>query len=352
MKAVIFKGANAPLQLADIPKPSPGEGEILIRVASTGVCHSDIHHMKGELLGFMPPEGFILGHEISGWVEDFGPNVTNPYGLQKGDPVIVSWIVPCGKCRYCASGKENYCNNVMMKMPGIIGINGGHAEYTSVPEIAVIPAREIKDMIASSPVSCAYGTAYGALKTAGASAGQSIVVVGTGGVGSAAIQLASVMGLYPIIAVDVVDSKLAKVKELGATHTVNPNKEDPVGKITEILPEGADIVYETKPNPDLQIAFNVVNKSGTMVVTGLGNATSSTINLMTNLFVGRGLRLVGSLGYRPRIDLPELVRMVASGKLDVKKLVTHVYRPDEINTAYENLEKGLHLRAIIDWTKL
>lgn len=349
MKAAVFLGVGKPLIIKEVEKPKPAEGEILIRVASTGVCHSDIHHMRGELLGSPPPEGFILGHEISGWVEDFGPNTTNPYGLKKGDPVIVSWLVPCGKCRYCASGKENYCNFVMTRMPGLIAINGGHAEYLTVPEIAVIPSDPRLDIKFASPISCAYGTAYNALKSAGASSGQSIVIVGAGGVGSAAIQLASIMGLYPIVAVDIVESKLRKALDLGASHVVNASGSDAIQKILEILPDGADIVYETKPNPDLQIAFNVVSRGGSIVVTGLGSV-SSTFQLLTNLFVARGIRVIGSLGYRPRIDLPELVRLAASGRLNVKKLVTHVYKPEQINEAYENLEKGVHLRAIVDWS--
>jgi D-arabinose 1-dehydrogenase-like Zn-dependent alcohol dehydrogenase len=351
VKAAVFLGPNKPLEIRQVEKPKPQEGEILIRVAATGVCHSDIHHMKGELIGAPPPEGFILGHEVSGWVEEFGPNTVNPYGLQKGDQVIISWLVPCGKCKYCANGKENYCNYIMTKMPGLIGINGGHAEYLTVPEIAVIPAREVRDIKIASPISCAYGTAYNALKSAGASSGQSIVIIGAGGVGSAAIQLASVMGLYPIIAVDIVESKLMKVKELGATYTINASSEDAISKILEILPEGADIVYETKPNPDLNLAFNVVSRAGNIVVTGLGS-TSSTFSLLTNLFVSRGIRVIGSLGYRPRIDLPELIKLASSGKLDVRRLVSHIYSPEQINEAYDNLEKGLHIRAIIDWTKI
>ncbi|MEM0173656.1 MAG: alcohol dehydrogenase catalytic domain-containing protein [Sulfolobaceae archaeon] len=349
MKAAVYLGSGKPLVIKDVEKPRPAEGEILVKVASTGVCHSDIHHMKGELLGSPPPEGFILGHEVSGWVEDFGPNTTNPYGLKKGDPVIVSWLVPCGKCKYCASGKENYCNYIMARMPGLIALNGGHAEYLTVPEIAVIPADPKLDIKFSSPISCAYGTAYGALKSAEARAGQSIVIIGVGGVGSAAIQLAHVMGLYPIIAVDVIESKLKRAIELGASHTVNASSEEAVQRILEVLPDGADIVYETKPNPDLQLAFNVVSRAGTIVVTGLGSV-SSTFQLLTNLFVSRGIKVIGSLGYRPRIDLPELVRLAASGKLEVRKLVTHVYKPEQINEAYHNLEKGIHLRAIVDWS--
>jgi len=346
MKAAVLVGFNKPLVIRDVPTPKPGPGEVLVRVAATGICHSDLHTLKGEW--FPVSEGFILGHEISGWVEDFGPDVRNPYGLSKGDPVIVSWIVPCGVCKYCASGRENYCPMAAGRIPGIVGLNGGHAEYIAIPEIAVVPAEKGLDIHYSAPISCAYGTAYGALKSVGARGGMSIVIVGTGGVGSAAVQLASVLGMYPIIAVDVVESKLRKARELGATHVINAEKEDPVQRIREILPDGAEIVYETKPNPDLKVAQEVVERGGSVVVTGLGAATW-TFSVLAMTFVGQGVRLVGSLGYRPRVDLPEIIRLAASGKLDVRKLVTHEYVPEDINRAYENLEKGLHVRAIVRW---
>jgi len=329
-----------------LEKPKLSEGEILVRVASSGVCHSDIHLLRSELLPVQ--EGFILGHEVSGWVEEIGRGVTNPYGLAPGDPVVVSWILPCGKCRYCATGRENYCAVSYSRMPGIIGVNGGHADYLSVPEVGVIPLRKGVDVHLAAPISCAYGTAYSALKSADASPSQSIVIIGTGGVGSSAVQLASAMGMYPIVAVDVVANKLEKVKGLGASHVVSASTGDASSLIKEVLPEGADVVYETKPNPDLQLAQDVVSRAGTIVVTGLGSQGSS-FNVPTNLFVNKGLRIVGNLGYRPRVDIPELVTMVASGRLDPSRLVTHQYEPERIAEAYSNLEKGLHLRAIVNW---
>ncbi|MDT7861991.1 MAG: alcohol dehydrogenase catalytic domain-containing protein [Saccharolobus sp.] len=347
MKAAVFKGMNLPLEIREVPTPFPRGDEILIRVASTGICHSDLHLINGELIGPLP-EGFIIGHEIAGWVEKFASNVKNPYGLRKGDPILVSWIVPCGICKYCASGKENYCKQNANKMVGIIGINGGHAEYVSVPEIAVIPLSEKLDPYYSSPIACAYGTAYNALKSAKAASGKSVVIIGAGGVGSAAIQLANAMGLNPIIAVDIVQSKLEKAKELGATHAINALADDSRAKILEILEEGADIVYETKPNPDLKLSLEVVKAGGSIVVTGLGGFTN-VAEIPITLFVSKGITLIGSLGYRPRIDLPELVSLASSGKIDTKKLVTHVYEPERINEAYENLKKGIHIRAVVKW---
>lgn len=271
MKAATFRGPSRPyLEIKDVPTPKPGPGgEILIRVASTGICHSDIHLFKGD---FGPVgQGFIPGHEISGWVEDLGPDVKNPWGgLRKGDPVIVSWIVPDGICKYCASGKENYCPAAAGRMTGLVGLNGGHAEYLTVPEIAVIPPLEKGvDVYYASPIACAYGTAYRALREAGVEPGTSLVIIGVGGVGLSAVQLASAMGAYPIIAVDIRDYALDKARELGATHVINSSKEDPISRIRDILPDGADVVHEARPEPDLKLAVEAVTRAGTIVVTGL-----------------------------------------------------------------------------------
>ncbi|WP_338603289.1 alcohol dehydrogenase catalytic domain-containing protein [Sulfolobus tengchongensis] len=345
MKAAVYTGSQ--LEIEDVPEPTPKEGEVLIKVASTGICHSDLHLLSGELVGPIP-KGFIIGHEISGWVEEFGKNVKNPYGLHEGDPVLVSWIVPCGVCKYCANGKENYCKENANRLVGIIGVDGGHAEYMTVPEIAVIPLARNLDPYYSSPIACAYGTAYNALKSVNATSGKSVVIIGSGGVGSAAIQLANAMGLNPIIAVDIDENKLKKARDLGATHAVNANENDARSKILEILQDGADIVYETKPYPDLKLSLEVVKAGGSIVVTGLGGfATMAQIPI--TLFVSKGISIVGSLGYRPRIDLPELVSLASSGKIDIRKLVSHVYPPEKINEAYENLKKGVHIRAIVKW---
>ncbi|MFB6470360.1 MAG: alcohol dehydrogenase catalytic domain-containing protein [Vulcanisaeta sp. AZ3] len=347
MKAATYRGSDKPyLEIKDVPTPKPGPGEILVRVAATGICHSDLHLFKGDFGPVM--RGFIPGHEISGWVEDFGPDVKNPWGLRKGDPVIVSWIVPDGVCKYCASGKENYCPAAAGRMPGLVGINGGHAEYITIPEIAVIPLEKNVDIYYAAPISCAYGTAYHALREAGVGPGTSLVVIGVGGVGLSAVQLASAMGAYPIIAIDIRDFALEKARELGATHVINSTREDPISKVRDILPDGADVIHEARPEPDLRLSMEIVSRAGTIVVTGLGGA-KSTFTVYTLPFVINGVRIIGSLGYRPRLDLPEIIRLVASGRVDVKKLVSHTYTPEQINEAYENLERGLHARAIVKW---
>ncbi len=344
MRAALYKAPGQPLELAETEIPTPGEGEILIKVAATGVCHSDLHILDGEIVP--PPEGFILGHEVSGWVVDFGPRCENPHGLSPGDPVVISWIIPCGKCYWCVRGQENYCPYAAARMPGLVGLNGGHAEYMSVPETAVFPIPKEVDVHTAAVISCAYGTAYRALKEAAVGPGTSLVVIGVGGVGLAAVELASALGARPIIAVDVRKHVLEKAAELGATHLINATNGDPLSKIRDILPQGADVVYETKPNPDLKLAMEIVRRGGTIVVTGLG---TSTIEIPANHIVMNGIRIIGSLGYKPRTDIPELLTLAASGKIKPQRLISHKYALNEINEAYKNLRIGLHHRAIIIW---
>jgi len=346
MRAAVFRGIGRPLSLEEVPTPALGPRDVLIKVAATGICHSDLHLFEGHLM--TPPEGFVPGHEVSGWVEDFGPNVENPYGLRKGDPVLVSWLIPCGRCKWCVRGQENYCPQTLTRMPGLLGLNGGHAEYMAVPEDALVPLPKGVDVYSSAPISCAYGTAYRALKEAGVGPGVSYVVIGVGGVGLAAVQLARALGAHPIVAVDIREEALKKASELGATHLVNASKGDVVTRVRDLLPDGADVVHEARPNPDLKISLEAVRRGGTIVVTGLGSPKAS-ISAPLNYFVSNGVRIIGSLGYRPRVDLPEIISLVLSGRLDVGKLVSHVYSPEQINEAYENLRKGLHARAIVKW---
>jgi len=318
MRAALYKAPGQPLELAETEIPTPGEGEILIKVAATGVCHSDLHILD----------------------VDFGPRCENPHGLSPGDPVVISWIIPCGKCYWCVRGQENYCPYAAARMPGLVGLNGGHAEYMSVPETAVFPIPKEVDVHTAAVISCAYGTAYRALKEAAVGPGTSLVVIGVGGVGLAAVELASALGARPIIAVDV------RKHVLGATHLINATNGDPLSKIRDILPQGADVVYETKPNPDLKLAVEIVRRGGTIVVTGLG---TSTIEIPANHIVMNGIRIIGSLGYKPRTDIPELLTLAASGKIKPQRLISHKYAPNEINEAYKNLRIGLHHRAIIIW---
>ncbi len=141
------------MELTEVPTSIPDKG-VSVKVAAAGVCRSDLHVLEGEMIP--PPEGYILGHVVSGWVVDFGTRCENPHDLSPGDPVVVSWIITCGKCYWCARGQVNYCPYAAARMPGLIGLNGGHAKYMTVPETAVFPTPKGVDVHTVADISCAY----------------------------------------------------------------------------------------------------------------------------------------------------------------------------------------------------
>ncbi|MCJ2520451.1 MAG: alcohol dehydrogenase catalytic domain-containing protein [Candidatus Thermoplasmatota archaeon] len=331
--------------MEDVEDPVPERGEVLVRVEACGACHSDLHAMREH---FVPlEEGHILGHEISGRVEGFGPDCRNPYGLSEGDPVIVSWIASCGVCDDCSRGDENLCR--YLEMPGLTpGRQGGLAEFVAVPEHVVIPLPADLPLEEASVLSCAYGTSYNALRNRGRlRPGESIAVFGCGGVGLAAIQLATLFGASTIVGIDILERKLQWARELGATHVVDASKDDPVGLILEATDQrGVDLAIEAIPGPKLESSMEVVRRGGRLVVVGL-HPMGSRVPLDMMGFSMYNLSLIACLGYSPRRDLPQLVSLVAAGRLDPGKLISRYYTWQAVNEAYRDLERGRVARAVI-----
>jgi threonine dehydrogenase-like Zn-dependent dehydrogenase len=267
--------------------------------------------------------------------------------LQEGDPVVVSWIASCGTCAACEQGDENLCR--FLEMPGLTpGRQGGLAEFLSVPEHTVIPLPESVPLDTASVLSCAYGTGFHALRDRGAlRAGESLAVFGCGGLGLAAIQLAATFGAAEIVAVDILDSKLRLAAELGATRVVNAEKVDPVAEILEITDQqGVDLVLEATPEPQLRSSLEVARRGGRVVVIGL-HPLGTRVPLHMMGFSMYNLTLIACLGYSPRRDLPPLVDLVATGRLDPSRIVSQSFSLDEVNKAYGALEAGEVARAIV-----
>src|SRR5712692_8334814 len=238
MRAVVLPAVGAPLQLEEIPIPRPKAGEILLRVAACGVCHTDLHVIKGEVKF---PTPAVLGHEITGIVAELGAGVV---GVSVGDPVVSSFIMPCGTCDFCTQGRDDLCATFfsMNRLRGQLydGTSrlaradgtalamysmGGLAEYAVVPATDVFALPEGLPLEESCIIGCALMTAYGAIRhQAELRAGESVAVVATGGVGSSLIQLAKAFGAAAIVAVDVREDKLNAARRLGATHTVDASK--------------------------------------------------------------------------------------------------------------------------------
>jgi succinate semialdehyde reductase (NADPH) len=363
MKAAVFEQVGRPMQLEELPKPSPRRGEVLVKVAACGVCHSDLHVLKGELAFPLPT---VLGHEISGTVESVADGVTH---VQAGDRVVCSFIMPCGHCPQCVRGRDDLCEPffAMNRLRGVLydgetrlhrqdGSSlamysmSGLAEYAVVPATAVFPLPDELDLHEACILGCAVPTAYSALRhQAELVPGQSVAVIGAGGVGSNILQLACLFGASAVIAVDIVDEKLEAARRLGATHVVNGAREDPAAAVRAITDgRGADVVFEALGRSETVLtAYNAVRDGGRVVVVGLAPGAEAAPIEITRL-VRRSITVQGSYGARMRTDVPELTRLAARGRFSTAPLITRRFRLDQASEAYDALRRGeITGRAIV-----
>jgi S-(hydroxymethyl)glutathione dehydrogenase/alcohol dehydrogenase len=355
MKAAVLPAAGAPVRVEEVRDPLPKVGEVLVKVAACGVCHSDLHIARGDLK-FVTP--CVLGHEISGTVAALGEGVS---GLAPGQRVVSSFIMPCGRCPPCARGRDDLCETYFATnrtkgtlldgatrlfrpdgTPLWMQMMGGMAEYAVVPATDVFPLPPSVPFEEASILGCALMTAYGAVKNAGAvSPGQTVAVVGAGGVGSNVVALARLFGAGAVVAVDVRDEKLEAARALGATEVVNSRKEDPVERVNALTGgRGADVAIEALGLPQTIVqAFGMTRAGGRTVLVGVA-PSQATVALEINRIVRRGIQIVGSFGCRVRTDMPELVRLAAEGRIDPAASITRRYRLDQVQEAFEAMERG------------
>jgi succinate semialdehyde reductase (NADPH) len=355
MKAAVFERVGSPLVIEDIPQPAPRQGEVLIKVAACGVCHSDLHVIKGEL---PYPTPTVLGHETSGTVVEVGANVTN---VKPGDRVVSTFILPCGRCPACNRGRDDLCENffAVHRAKGVLydgetrlhrsdGSSlamysmSGLAEYAVAPATAVFRLPPEVPLVEACIMGCAVPTAYGAVHhQADVRPGQTVAVIGAGGVGSNIIQIARAFGASEVIAVDIREEKLAAAQRLGATRGVNGAESDPAAQIRELTGgKGVDIAFEALGRPDTVVtAFDAVREGGRVVVVGLA-PTAVAAPIEITRMVRRSVSVVGSFGARMRSDLPELINLVARGNVGIEQLVSRRYRLEEANEAYDSLNRG------------
>jgi len=338
MKAAVFHGSEVGLKIEDIPIPQCGPDQVLVKVAACGACHTDLHYIEHGTPTFKTPP-IVLGHEASGIVEEVGVDVDH---LKVGQRVLIPAVLTCGKCRFCRMGKENICSE--MKMLGN-HIDGAFAEYVAVCAKDVLNLPESISLAEASIIADALSTPFHAVKNrARVQPGDRVVVFGCGGVGINAVQLAVLAGAY-VIAVDVNERKLEWARQFGAAATINGTKVDRVSKEVKRLTDGgADIVLEVIGNPKtFEEAFECVRIGGRLVAVGY---THEAAQIVSGKIMFKELEVVGSLGCRP-VDYIPLIRMVAQGRIDLMKIVTHRFPLSEISSAFEVMHAGESLRSIV-----
>jgi S-(hydroxymethyl)mycothiol dehydrogenase len=355
VRGVIARSKGAPVEVTTIHVPDPGPGEALVDVQACGVCHTDLHYREGGINDEFP---FLLGHEASGVVAAVGEGVTD---VVPGDFVILNWRAVCGQCRACSRGEPWYCfntHNAQQKMTladgtplsPALGI-GAFAEKTLVAAgqcTKVDPA--VKPEVAGL-LGCGVMAGLGAaLNTGAVRRGETVAVIGCGGVGDAAILGASVAGARTVIAVDVDDRKLEWARGFGATHVINSRSQNIVEGVQALTDGfGADVVIEAVGRPELyKAAFYARDLAGRVVLVGVPTP-DMTIELPLIDIFGRGGSLKSSWygDCLPSRDFPMLVDLHLSGRLPLEKFVSETIGIDDVEAAFAKMHDGAVLRSVV-----
>jgi S-(hydroxymethyl)mycothiol dehydrogenase len=355
VRAVVARGKGAPVSLETIVVPDPGPGEALVKVEACGVCHTDLHYREGGINDDFP---FLLGHEAAGVVESVGEGVTE---VAPGDFVILNWRAVCGQCRACLRGRPWYCfntHNAGQKMTLTDGTElspalgiGAFAEKTLVAAGQCTKVDRAASAAVAGLLGCGVMAGIGAaINTGNVGRGDSVVVIGCGGVGDAAIAGARLAGAARIIAVDIDDRKLETARKLGATHTVNSKDTDPVEAVRELTGGfGADVVIEAVGRPETyRQAFYARDLAGTVVLVGVPTPEMKLELPLLDVF-GRGGSLKSSWygDCLPSRDFPMLIDLHLQGRLDLDAFVTETIALDEVEKAFERMHHGDVLRSVV-----
>ncbi len=364
-RAAVIYAPKEPLRIEELELDEPRAGEVRVKIAAVGLCHSDYHVVAGNRqVGMMP---MALGHEGAGVVEKVGEGVTR---CQPGDHVVLMFIPACGKCRWCLAGHSHACaeavglakgpqrdgtyrlHNQAGQNVGQFCMLGAFSERVVAHQDSVCVIDKDYPLDAACLVGCGVVGGFGAaVHRAQVTPGSSVLVIGTGGVGMNVIQGARASGATTIIAADVVDQKLAWAKEFGATHTLHSGKEDVVARALEITGgAGVDFAFEAIASPaTIAQAFAATAKLGTVVVIGLTPATIASIPISPLQLVLSQKTLMGTLygASNPRVEIPKLLELYRQGRLKLNELVTKTYALDEINQGYADMIAGKNIRGVI-----
>ncbi|TLP80049.1 S-(hydroxymethyl)mycothiol dehydrogenase [Nesterenkonia sphaerica] len=358
VNAVVVAEKNAAAEIHQIIVPDPGPGEVVVDVLTCGVCQTDQHFQQGEVGDNFP---YLLGHEATGRVAEVGQGVTS---VAVGDKVILNWRAVCGECRACRKGEPKYCfdtHNASQKMTLTDGTElepalgiGAFAEKTLVAAGQCTVIDDVPDSAnaAVGLLGCGVMAGIGAvLNTAQVQRGESVAVIGVGGVGTAAVVGAKLAGATTIIAVDIDDRKLEQARRLGATHTVNSRQTDPVEAVrAQTGGFGADAVIDAVGRPETyRQAFYARDLAGRVVLVGVPDPSASIELPLIEVF-GRGGALKSSWygDCLPSRDFPMLVDLYRQGRIDLDAFVTERTSLDKVQEAFDTMNRGDVLRTVVE----
>jgi NDMA-dependent alcohol dehydrogenase len=361
-KAVICRELNKPVVVETISVDGPKRGEVMVRIAACGVCHSDLSATNGTIA--LPPP-LVLGHEGAGEIVEVGEGVSD---LAVGDHIVSSFIYMCGKCRYCSGGRPVLCieqGKALTTPPegtprtkdrdgkplNIFSGCGVMAEYATLSVDNVVKIDPGIPLDRAALVGCAVTTGVGAVfNTARVEPGSSVAVFGCGGVGLNAIQGAAIAGAERILAVDTMQSKLDMARKFGATDTLLTTPgQDPTKEIKKLTAGGPDYAFECVGAGALaELAYKVIRRGGKAVIVGVARATdSASIKTMGMVFEEKTLQGSYFGSCVPRVDFPRMLQLYMAGKLKLDELITRRYSIDEAPQAFKDLEEGRNARGVI-----
>lgn len=362
MRALVLEDYGMRPRVETVAYAPPGPGEVLVRIMASGVCHSDLHVVTGTL---PLPVPIVLGHEASGVVTAVGPETRR---VRPGDHVVVTWIPSCGTCFWCVNGQPELCEQANAGAVNGTRPDGSSplawrgqplypfswagtlAEYAVVPETLVIPIPDRMPWEEAALLGCAVQTGVGAAWRSPIRLGDTVLVVGLGGVGQSIVQGARLKGAGRIIAVDPVAAKRDLARTLGATDVVDPTAEDTLTAVLDLTGDrGVDVAFEAVGRPDLlALAFNATRRGGTAVAVGVP-APNDDVSVNAFAFPSQEKTLTGTwLGgsYPPR-DIPRLVALWEAGRLLLRPLVSRLYLLEEAPAAFSDLEAGRIVRGVV-----
>ena len=363
MQAAVLWEPGRPVEILDVELAPPQAGEVLVRMAACGVCHSDLHVIDGDLPEPLP---LVLGHEAAGVVTEVGPGVER---VEPGDHVVLALVPSCGDCESCRAGRPNFCEQgARMASTGTLAdgtsrlsLDGtvlrhfnavsSFAEHAVVPESVAVPIRDDVPLDLAALIGCAVLTGWGGVtRTAGVEPGATVAVIGCGGVGDAAVVGARLAGAAKIIAVDIDDRKLETAQRMGATHTVNSRAGDAVEAIRELTGGfGADVVIEAVGRPETyEQAFYARDLAGTVVLVGVPTPDMKLELPLLEVF-GRGGALKSSWygDCLPSRDFPMLIDLHQQGRIDLGAFVTETIGLGDVEKAFARMHEGDVLRSVV-----